>query len=93
MAKKKTPQGLLQESGVIKLFPSCVHARGEHRYCYNRAKPQPKVLVSKSEAMHVLSPASRNPQKFIEEPIYPEGALAFIFNNQREAEHGRSDLR
>lgn len=89
---QKTPQGLLQEHGVIKFFPSCVHAREEHRYCCNKAKPQRKVLLCKSEVMRVISPASRKTQKSTEEPVHLEGAPSFIFNNQREAEHGRSDL-
>lgn len=92
MVKNKNPSGFTAENKVIKFFQSCMLPREEHHYCCKKGKAQRKVRVCKSKVMHILSPASRKTQKFTEDPLYLEGAPSFIFNNRREAEHGRSDL-
>lgn len=51
------------------------------------------LCESKRPVEQILNPPSRKTQEFITEPIPLEGAPSFIFNNQREVEHGRSDLR
>lgn len=51
------------------------------------------LCESKSPVVQILSPPSRKTEEFITEPIPLERAPSFIFNNQREVEHGRSDLR
>lgn len=89
---QKYPSGFAAGAWGDKALPQLCACKGRASLLCNKAKLQPKGLVCKSEVTHIISPASRKTQKFTEEPFYLEGAPSFIFNNQREVVHGRSDL-
>lgn len=76
---------------MIKLFPTCMHARNSIIITAARPKHTKRCLCLKAKSL-VRSPASRKTQKLTEELIYLEGTPYFSFNNRREVEHGSPDL-